>query len=75
VKQPKSKNAVVYWEPLGFFPFVVIMANLVDQDQQWLLSCLSATLDPNQEVRSFAEASLDQASRQSGFVNYLVLEP
>ncbi|KAK2429848.1 ARM repeat superfamily protein [Trifolium repens] len=43
------------------------MANLVDQDQQWLLSCLSATLDPNQEVRSFAEASLDQASRQSGF--------
>lgn len=44
------------------------MANAVDQDQQWLLSCLSATLDPNQEVRSFAEASLDQASRQSGFV-------
>ncbi|WJX63186.1 uridine/cytidine kinase [Trifolium repens] len=43
------------------------MANVVDQDQQWLLSCLSATLDPNQEVRSFAEASLDQASRQSGF--------
>ncbi|PNX88686.1 importin-9-like protein, partial [Trifolium pratense] len=41
------------------------MANVVDQDQQWLLSCLSATLDPNQEVRSFAEASLDQASRQS----------
>ncbi|CAI8595631.1 unnamed protein product [Vicia faba] len=44
------------------------MANVVDQDQQWLLSCLSATLDPNQEVRSFAEASLDQASRQSAAV-------
>ncbi|KAH9772089.1 Importin N-terminal domain-containing protein [Citrus sinensis] len=35
-----------------------------DQDQQWLLNCLSATLDPNQEVRSFAEASLNQASLQ-----------
>ncbi|KHN47938.1 Importin-9 [Glycine soja] len=43
------------------------MGNLVDQDQQWLLSCLSATLDPNPEVRCFAEASLDQASRQPGF--------
>ncbi|XP_004490293.1 uncharacterized protein [Cicer arietinum] len=43
------------------------MANVVDQDQQWLLGCLSATLDPNQEVRCFAEASLDQASRQPGF--------
>ncbi|KAJ4710633.1 importin-9-like [Melia azedarach] len=39
----------------------------VDQDQQWLLNCLSATLDPNQEVRSFAEASLNQASFQPGF--------
>ncbi|XP_024041440.1 importin-9 isoform X3 [Citrus clementina] len=38
-----------------------------DQDQQWLLNCLSATLDPNQEVRSFAEASLNQASLQPGF--------
>lgn len=38
-----------------------------DQDQQWLLNCLSATLDPNQEVRSFAEASLNQASFQPGF--------
>ncbi|KAG5035242.1 hypothetical protein JHK87_010152 [Glycine soja] len=28
------------------------MGNLVDQDQQWLLSCLSTTLDPNPEVRS-----------------------
>lgn len=37
-----------------------------DQDQQWLLNCLSATLDPNQEVRSFAEASLNQASLQPG---------
>ncbi|QCD89875.1 Armadillo-type fold [Vigna unguiculata] len=36
----------------------------MDQDQQWLLNCLSATLDPNPEVRCFAEASLDQASRQ-----------
>lgn len=46
------------------------MGNLVDQDQQWLLSCLSATLDPNPEVRCFAEASLDQASRQPGFVHH-----
>ncbi|KDP29326.1 hypothetical protein JCGZ_18247 [Jatropha curcas] len=43
------------------------MANIVDQDQQWLLNCLTATLDPNQEVRSFAEASLNQASLQPGF--------
>lgn len=69
-------------EPLGFSHLVPLpcynMANVVDQDQQWLLGCLSATLDPNQEVRCFAEASLDQASRQPGFVfcvNCLVLEP
>ncbi|KAM5567573.1 hypothetical protein ABKV19_015577 [Rosa sericea] len=46
------------------------MANLnivLDEDQQWLLNCLSATLDPNHEVRSFAEASLNQASLQPGF--------
>ncbi|KAL5826158.1 hypothetical protein ACOSQ4_017955 [Xanthoceras sorbifolium] len=47
------------------------MANTVvavdDQDQQWLLNCLSATLDPNQDVRSFAETSLNQASLQPGF--------
>ncbi|GLT34537.1 hypothetical protein SLA2020_090460 [Shorea laevis] len=44
------------------------MANaVVDDDQKWLLNCLSATLDPNQEVRSFAEASLNQASLQPGF--------
>ncbi|KAB1999692.1 hypothetical protein ES319_D12G178600v1 [Gossypium barbadense] len=44
------------------------MANVaVDKDQQWLTNCLSASLDPNQEVRSFAEASLDQASLQPGF--------
>ncbi|XP_022724953.1 importin-9 isoform X2 [Durio zibethinus] len=44
------------------------MANVaVDEDQQWLLNCLSATLDSNQEVRSFAEASLNQASLQPGF--------
>jgi len=42
----------------------------MDQDQQWLLNCLSATLDPNPEVRCFAEASLDQASRQPGFVHH-----
>lgn len=47
------------------------MANVVDQDQQWLLGCLSATLDPNQEVRGFAEASLDQAARQPGFLCHL----
>ncbi|KAI9085744.1 hypothetical protein K1719_032350 [Acacia pycnantha] len=44
------------------------MANVVDQDQHWLLNCLSATLDPNHEVRCFAEASLNQASLQPGFV-------
>ncbi|KAK7275121.1 hypothetical protein RIF29_16228 [Crotalaria pallida] len=44
------------------------MANVVvDQDQQWLLNCLSATLDPNPDVRNFAEASLNQASLQPGF--------
>ncbi|KAJ7954019.1 Importin 9 [Quillaja saponaria] len=43
------------------------MANAVDQDQQWLLNFLSATLDSNHEVRSFAEASLNQASLQPGF--------
>ncbi|KAK4765273.1 hypothetical protein SAY86_026363 [Trapa natans] len=43
----------------------------VDQDQQWLLNCLSATLDPNQETRSFAEASLHQASLQPGFGSVL----
>ncbi|XP_050947055.1 uncharacterized protein LOC103489226 isoform X2 [Cucumis melo] len=43
------------------------MANVIDQDQQWLINCLSATLDPNHEVRSFAEASLNQASLQPGF--------
>ncbi|CAM9002763.1 unnamed protein product [Rhodiola kirilowii] len=43
------------------------MANWIDQDQQWLLNCLNATFDPKQEVRSFAEASLNQASLQPGF--------
>lgn len=54
------------------------MANVVDQDQQWLLSCLSATLDPNHEVRNFAEASLNQASLQPGILfhhlNFLYIE-
>ncbi|CAK7326471.1 unnamed protein product [Dovyalis caffra] len=44
------------------------MPNLIDQDQQWLLNCLNATLDPNQEIRSFAEASLHQASLQPAAV-------
>ncbi|XP_075096715.1 uncharacterized protein LOC107810364 isoform X1 [Nicotiana tabacum] len=39
----------------------------MDQDQQWLINCLSATLDPNQQVRSFAETSLQQAALQPGF--------
>ncbi|GAB4841855.1 hypothetical protein Ancab_039378, partial [Ancistrocladus abbreviatus] len=43
------------------------MANVLDQDQQWLINCLNATLDTNQQVRSFAEASLSQASLQPGF--------
>ncbi|MED6108328.1 hypothetical protein PIB30_022753 [Stylosanthes scabra] len=43
------------------------MASVVDHDQQWLLNCLSATLDPNHDVRTFAEASLNQASLQPGF--------
>uniref|UniRef100_A0A7N0ULB8 Importin N-terminal domain-containing protein n=1 Tax=Kalanchoe fedtschenkoi TaxID=63787 RepID=A0A7N0ULB8_KALFE len=43
------------------------MANRIDQDQQWLLNCLSASLDPKHEVRTFAEASLSQAELQPGF--------
>ncbi|KAG9448691.1 hypothetical protein H6P81_008656 [Aristolochia fimbriata] len=43
------------------------MANVADQDEQWLLNCLTATLDTNQDVRAFAEASLQQASLQPGF--------
>ncbi|PSR91229.1 Importin-9 like [Actinidia chinensis var. chinensis] len=43
------------------------MANVGDQDQQWLINCLNATLDTNHQVRSFAEASLHQASLQPGF--------
>ncbi|XP_004238985.1 uncharacterized protein [Solanum lycopersicum] len=39
----------------------------MDQDQQWLINCLNATLDPNQQVRSFAETSLQQATLQPGF--------
>ncbi|KAG5240310.1 importin [Salix suchowensis] len=42
------------------------MANRIDQDQEWLLNCLNATLDPNEEIRSLAEASLYQASLQPG---------
>ncbi|PKU87531.1 hypothetical protein MA16_Dca018062 [Dendrobium catenatum] len=34
------------------------------QDQTWLIDCLTATLDTSREVRSFAEASLQQASLQ-----------
>ncbi|KAL3510909.1 hypothetical protein ACH5RR_030310 [Cinchona calisaya] len=39
----------------------------MDEEQQWLINCLNATLDTDQKVRSFAEASLHQASLQSGF--------
>ncbi|KAF5184289.1 importin-9-like [Thalictrum thalictroides] len=48
------------------------MENIVDQDQQWLLNCLTATLDTNHEVRSFAEASLSQASLQPDAICYSV---
>lgn len=40
---------------------------MADQDQQWLINCLSATLDTDHQIRSFAEASLSQASLQPGF--------
>ncbi|XP_020590450.1 importin-9 isoform X2 [Phalaenopsis equestris] len=43
------------------------MALSVDQDQKWLIDCLNATLDTNRELRSFAEASLQQASLQPGY--------
>ncbi|KAF3628038.1 putative prolycopene isomerase, chloroplastic-like [Capsicum annuum] len=33
----------------------------MDEDKEWLVKCLNATLDPNQQVRSFAETSLHQA--------------
>ncbi|KAG6426161.1 hypothetical protein SASPL_110379 [Salvia splendens] len=36
----------------------------MDQDQQWLINCLNASLDPNHQVRNFAETSLNQASLQ-----------
>ncbi|KAL2542771.1 ARM repeat superfamily protein [Abeliophyllum distichum] len=39
----------------------------MDQDQQWLINCLNASLDPNHQIRSFAETSLQQASLQPGF--------
>ncbi|XP_020264447.1 importin-9 isoform X2 [Asparagus officinalis] len=42
-------------------------SQFVDQDQKWLMDCLTATLDTNREVRSFAETSLHQASLQPGF--------
>ncbi|URD91572.1 hypothetical protein MUK42_00986 [Musa troglodytarum] len=43
------------------------MEPVVDRDQKWLLDCLSATLDTSRDIRSFAEASLQQASSQPGF--------
>ncbi|KAK2994344.1 hypothetical protein RJ640_017856 [Escallonia rubra] len=49
------------------------MDNTVDQDQQWLINCLNSTLDTSQQVRSFAEAALLQASLQPAFEN-LVLD-
>ncbi|GER31907.1 importin beta-2 subunit family protein [Striga asiatica] len=36
----------------------------MDQDQQWLINCLNASLDPSQQTRTFAETSLQQASLQ-----------
>lgn len=39
----------------------------MDQDQQWLINCLNASLDPNHQVRNFAETSLQQASIQPGY--------
>ncbi|KAL2234935.1 UNVERIFIED_CONTAM: Importin-9 [Sesamum indicum] len=39
----------------------------MDQDQQWLVNCLNASLDPNHQVRTFAETSLQQASLQPGY--------
>ncbi|XP_027154698.1 importin-9 isoform X1 [Coffea eugenioides] len=39
----------------------------MDREQQWLISCLNATLDTDQKVRSLAEASLHQVSLQAGF--------
>ncbi|KAL6538867.1 hypothetical protein OROMI_025193 [Orobanche minor] len=39
----------------------------MDQDQQWLINCLNASLDPNHQVRTFAETSLQQASLQPGY--------
>lgn len=41
----------------------------LDHDQQWLINCLNATLDTNQQVRSFAEASLNQATLQHGWLS------
>ena len=57
VKQGKQQTSSFHHRALGFS--ISRMGNLVDQDQQWLLSCLSTTLDPNPEVRCFTEASLD----------------
>ncbi|XP_051122408.1 uncharacterized protein LOC127245516 [Andrographis paniculata] len=39
----------------------------MDQDQQWLINCLNASLDPNHQIRTFAETSLQQASSQPGY--------
>ncbi|KAL6573639.1 hypothetical protein OROHE_002098 [Orobanche hederae] len=39
----------------------------MDQDQQWLINCLNASLDPNHQIRTFAETSLQQASLQPGY--------
>ncbi|KAH9314647.1 hypothetical protein KI387_023274, partial [Taxus chinensis] len=38
----------------------------VDGDQLWLLNCLNATFDINQDIRSSAEDSLKQASAHPG---------
>ncbi|KAK6134049.1 hypothetical protein DH2020_032194 [Rehmannia glutinosa] len=36
----------------------------MDQDRQWLINCLNASLDPSHQIRTFAETSLQQASLQ-----------
>ncbi|XP_078159588.1 ARM repeat superfamily protein isoform X1 [Carex rostrata] len=43
------------------------MESGLDQDQKCLIDCLSATLDTNHDIRSFAEESLKQASIHPGY--------
>lgn len=52
--------------PLLLFCTQTFLVKKMDEEQQWLINCLNATLDTDQKVRSFAETSLHQASLQSG---------